>query len=41
MSERIGLCKLFTKLGCYSTLCSFLSGWVVCGGKLVFAIDMV
>jgi hypothetical protein len=29
MSERIGLCKLFTKLGCCRTLCSFLRGQVV------------
>jgi hypothetical protein len=28
MLERIGLCKLFTKLCCYRTLCSFLSGEV-------------
>jgi hypothetical protein len=29
MSERIGLPKLFAKLGCCRTLCSFLRGQVV------------
>jgi hypothetical protein len=29
MPERISLCKLFTKLGCYRILCSFLRGQVV------------
>jgi hypothetical protein len=29
MPEKIGLCKLFVKLGCYRILCSFLSGHVV------------
>jgi hypothetical protein len=29
MPERIGLRKLFAKLGCYRTLCSFLRGQVV------------
>jgi hypothetical protein len=29
MPKRIGLCKLFTKLCCYRTLYSFLSGEVV------------